>query len=252
MLSNLRVEQAGRRLTLVPIAADKIQTSQLAPGKGVPAVTLQSGGSPNLEFHYGSRSGGIAVPLAFTDPNGARPGGCFRIRLKSQPPGPFGGFPVVAFASEPDGKTSGTFALTLLPGFDPIGDVADYVLDLFPMSAVDPTKEAIEEALAGSPIAIGSALPFNVHMSPSTPTPPTGGTASTCSSDSACAAFGKRNCQPQDGARCGGDKLCHCCLALCGSGTGACSCTKCDGNCSGDRMCVGSTCVFKVGAGPSQ
>lgn len=249
ILSNLRVlDENGNRLKLIPIAGNTVQASQLAPGKGLPTVTSAT---KTLAFRYGSQSTGIRVPLTFTDPNGAKIGGCFRVRIAAQPPGPFGGFPVVAFRSVPDGKTSGDLTITLMPGFDPEGGAFDYELDLYPISAVDPAKEAIEQALSGGAVAIGTPLTFPVQVGSST-TPSREGGASTCSSDSACAGFGQRNCQPQNGGRCGADGLCHCCLALCSSSTNACSCTACDANCSGDRMCVGSTCVFKVGASPTQ
>lgn len=252
MLKNLRiVDDKGKRVELVAIPAGKIQASQLAPGKGVPTLS-----SPNksLAFRYGSSSGGIEVPFTFTDPNGARIGGCFSIRLKGQLVGPFGGGPMVAFASEPDGKTSGDFTLRILPGFDPPtsdADGFDYELDLTPVSAVDPTKEAIAEALAGNNIAAGTPITLAVHVGPTSTPSPSGG-PTKCTSDSSCSAFGGRNCDPKDGARCGGDGLCHCCLALCSSSTNVCTCTGCDSNCSGDRMCVGTTCVFKVGRAPSQ
>jgi hypothetical protein len=250
ILSHLRVlDDNGDRLTLVSIAPSSIQPSQLAPGKGLP--TVASATKATLTFRYGNESTGIRLPLTFTDPNGAKIGGCFSVRTTGQLPGPFGGFPVVAFRSVPDGKTSGDLILSVMPGFDSEGGGFDYELDLYPISAVDPTKEAIEQAVSGGAIAVGTPLTFPVHVGSGATTSNEGG-ASTCSSDTGCAPFGQRNCQPENGARCGGDGLCHCCLAFCSSSTNACSCTACNANCSGDRMCVGSTCVFKVGASPAE
>lgn len=76
------------------------------------------------------------------------------------------------------------------------------------------------------------------------------GLPSMCASDADCSRVGNAYCDPSDGARCGADGLCHCCLSLCSSSGGACSCISCDSNCSGDRSCIGSVCAFNVGAAP--
>jgi|GEM_PF-2856915 len=67
-----------------------------------------------------------------------------------------------------------------------------------------------------------------------------------CSTDADCAGFGSRNCQGSANARCGSDKLCHCCLTLCYEG-GSCSCISCSNGCSGGTYCEKDACVFSTG-----
>ena len=68
ILSHLRVlDENGNRLTLVSIPAKSVQSSQLAPGKGLPTVTSPK--TATLTFRYGNDSTGIRLPLTFTDPN---------------------------------------------------------------------------------------------------------------------------------------------------------------------------------------
>ncbi len=82
-----------------------------------------------------------------------------------------------------------------------------------------------------------------------------GSCPAVCTSDADCAGFGARHCSPSSGF-CGGDGKCHCCFAECsvnpttGQSSG-CHCLGCS-SCSGDRMCLGSTCVFKVGGAPCE
>jgi hypothetical protein len=76
-----------------------------------------------------------------------------------------------------------------------------------------------------------------------------GGGAGYCTSDADCRGFGSRNCDGSSLVRCGSDRLCHCCYAVCPGGV--CSgCVPCSTGCDVNSYCERGACVFKVG-GPT-
>ena len=216
MLAHLSIyDNRGNPILLTRIPAGTIKQSQLQTGKGLPTVVDPLSNAVSLTFQ--SWNSLIGLPLKFTDPNGSIIGGCFRVRLKSQPPGPFGGFAMVAFRSAPDGKTSGDLPIFISPGFEPESGLGEHVIDLYPMAPVTANQEAVAQALGG------------------------GGN---------CTSFGQQYCNPTDGARCGSNSQCHCCWATC-SGS-RCTCYPCNAACtSRGYQChqATNTCIFPESGG---
>jgi hypothetical protein len=266
ILSHLRIrDHNGNAVELTRISAGTIKPSQMGTGKGLPTVSDTLSSTPSLTF--ARWDSWITLPLTFTDPNGARIGGCFQVHPRNQVPGPFGGFPLMAFKSVPDGLTSGDLPIEISAGFEPIEGSADYAIDLYPISPIAAGQEAVAQALGGADIAVGNPLSVITLLggagsssgasSSSGSGSSSGGLGScglpaTCGSDSDCSGFGARNCMPTSGGRCGSDGKCHCCYAACGSGTGQCSCLDCSVCNMVATSCVGSTCVFTVGGTPCQ
>jgi hypothetical protein len=263
ILSHLRVRDPnGNAVELIRISAGTIAPSQIGPGKGLP--TISDALSSPAPLTFASWDSWIGLSLAFTDPNGARIGGCFHVHPKGQVPGPFGGFPVMAFKSVPDGQTSGDLPIEISAGFQPIEGSAEYSIDLYPISPIAVGQEAVAQALAGGGIAVGDPISVTALVGAGGGSPggssssgsgsSSGGTGTcglpaTCASDNDCSGFGARNCMPASGGRCGGDGKCHCCYAACGS---QCSCLDCSVCNMVATTCIGSTCAFTVGGTPCQ
>ncbi len=163
--------------------------------------------------------------------------------------------------------------LLLQPIVGPIDPGTGERLD--PIDDADPENPVLAPgALVGDPVEVvativGPAAPGGIGGSGAMPGAGTGGVGgaggaggagaggagscglpSQCASDADCSRVGNAYCDPTDGARCGADGLCHCCLSLCSSGGGACSCIGCDSGCGADQTCIGSVCAFNVGAAP--
>jgi hypothetical protein len=182
--AHLSIEDSNQNvIALTTIAAGTIQASQIAPGKGVPAVTDYY--STTLTFEYWQEC--LLATLTFTDPNGSRIGGCFTVRPQTQVRGSFGTQPMVAMPSAPDGQTTGTFSIWICPGFDPIDGTATFAIDMFPIAPVTPGQEAVSELLSGGQVAVGNPLSFEVQESSGTGSS-SGGSGSSSGSSSGCAA----------------------------------------------------------------
>lgn len=172
-------------IPLTTIAAGTIQPSQIMPGKGDPTVADSQGSAPTLdvaEWDYCQ-----LATLTFTDPNGARIGGCFNVHPRNVVPGSFNTLGFVAFASVPDGQTSGTFSIRIRPNFAPDEGTASYALDLYPISPIEAGGEAVSELLSGGGIAVGSPVSYSAEVE-------TGETSSSGGSGSSGSSGGSSGC----------------------------------------------------------
>jgi hypothetical protein len=228
----------------------------------------------------------VELDYEFDDPTGCSPGACISFGSCPKNLQCNLGTSVCTHAKH-DGALAGSVIQTL--GFktepaDP-ASTAELPLQIQPIAGpMDPMtgtcKDPIDDSDPSQPVLardalIGDPAPFTatiVGPGPSggtggSPARPDGGTGGAngsggktgtgscglplqCKSDADCSGFGGRNCSPTNGARCGPDGLCHCCYALCSSGTGNCSCISCASGCTNDQSCMGSVCAFNVGGTP--
>jgi hypothetical protein len=220
----------------------------------------------------------------FNDPTGCSPGTC--IRMARCPPnvqcnlgtsvcthakrdGALVGSVIrtLGFKAEPADPATVTalplqFQLIAGPKDPMTGSCKDPIDDSDPSNPMLTPDALISDPIEVDAIIVGPAAPGGVGVPPPAPDGGTrgggggsgsGGTCtlpSQCSSDADCSRLGAAHCDPANGARCGTDGLCHCCLALCGSSGGACSCISCASGCGADQTCIGSVCAFKVGGHP--
>jgi hypothetical protein len=162
VLTHLTVTIPGFSGTLTPIGAGTVQPSQRVPGKGAPALT-DNLGAPSLCFSPTDNL--VGLPFQFTDPNGARPGGCFSVRRSGDPLGDFGTTTLAAFPSVADGATSGRLSVLIGPGFS-VDDPIDVIVDLYPVAPASPGQEAIQQLVAGGPIVVGAPVSIPTHVLP--------------------------------------------------------------------------------------
>jgi len=194
VLEHLDISVGSGSAGVTVIAAGTVRPSQLVAGKGAPTLT-DNLGAPSLCFSPTDNV--IGLPFAFTDPNGARPGGCFSVRRSSDPLGTFGGGTLAAFPSLPDGATSGHLAVLISPTFS-VDDPIDVIVDLYPIAPATVGKEAISELMAGGPIVIGTPISMPTHVLPGGSC--YGNTGGACPDGHPCSGSDHICCKQSDGS----------------------------------------------------
>ena len=117
------------------------------------------------DLTFAGASDQVAVLVNFTDPYGARNGGCFGVHPYLHPfPGPIGTYPMRAFRSVYDQQTSGQFTLLLVAGVNPGGGQQQYAIDLYPISSPTPGQEVVAQLQAGGTIKLGQPLSIVVTV----------------------------------------------------------------------------------------
>jgi hypothetical protein len=195
ILGHLTITVPSWNGSLTRIAAGTVQPAQLVAGKGAPALA-DSLGAPSLCFSPTDTV--IGLPFTFTDPNGARPGGCFSVRSSATPPGPFGGFPMAAFPSLPDGQTSGRLSMLIEPSLQAGDDGNDFVLDLYPVAAAKPGDEAIAQLQGGGQVVVGQPISMPTHVIPSGSC--YGNSGDSCPDGHPCSGSDHICCKQSDGS----------------------------------------------------
>ncbi len=164
ILAHLRIyDQGGNPVALTPVPASAVNpgtrtgsssSSSSSGSTDVPTVT----GFPSSTT-FSDPSTYLEVTLTFTDPCGARPGGCFGVHHGTSFPGSW-----MTTGPVYDMATTGTWPLQA--GFDYTTSADDaFELDFVAWSSCGgPAQDTVQALLDGTSVAIGAVVPVNVTV----------------------------------------------------------------------------------------